>query len=80
MEEKKEYINECGLWAKEGKYGDYFTGLIKTDSGKEYWVNLYKNESENPKAPVYRLKLNAAEKKETPTPENFSKLEEDIPF
>lgn len=86
MAEQKTYDNEkqCGLWAKDGQYGEYFSGKIKVE-GKEYYVNLYKNVSDNENAPVYKVKLNPvdkanAPKKAEPSPSGFANLEEEIPF
>lgn len=71
---------ECGLWSATSKAGkSYYRGSIAIN-GEEYWVNLFKNNSNNEKAPqlkVYMKPKNA--KNDEPVPD-FKEIEEDIPF
>ena len=82
----EEKTNTCGLWKKSGQYGDYYSGKVRMDTGKEYWVNLYKNISDNEKAPEFKISLKPCETKaplkakNEPSPNGFASIEEDIPF
>jgi hypothetical protein len=58
MEDKKyDDTNKGSLWVNDRKQEDWqasFTGTVNVE-GKEYFCNLMEVESENPKAPKFRL-------------------------
>lgn len=67
---------EIGLWEKTSKNGKTYLGGKVTIDGKEYWVSLFNNHSENDKAPKCKIYLKPKEESKP----NFSKVEEEIPF
>ena len=79
----KEYDREKtgSLWVADKKTikGEtYYNGTLTIDN-KDYSVTMFKNNSDNPKAPAFRLKVND---KSTEKNENISVVvkKEDAPF
>lgn len=57
MEKKFDNNLQMSVWERETKNGDTFlSGTVEID-GVVYDVALFKNNSENPKAPKYKGKL-----------------------
>ena len=68
---------DCGLWARVStKTGEtYYSNLVEI-AGQDYWVNIFKNKSDNPQAPTLNLLVRKAEPKGAAK----EKEKDDIPF
>jgi hypothetical protein len=80
----KEYDNnnKGSLWLsdKETIKGDkYYNGDINIE-GKVYKITMFKNESNNPKAPVFKLKVNVPNGQVVQEPSREPSREEDQPY
>jgi len=78
-EKDPDTLLETGLWARESTKGNkYYSALVEIN-GVNYWVNLFRVDSSNPKAPDLSLMIKkAGEKKESK--KSAKKDEDDIPF
>ena len=81
--------NRGSLWSnkenkREGKKDADWAGSINVD-GKEYWLNGWRVQSDNPKAPVMSLSVRLKEKQgggpQEPQGGSFQKeLDDEVPF
>lgn len=54
--------DSIGLWSKSNEHGDFWSpGKPQNIGGQNYWINMYPVESDNPKAPEFKLSIKPAQ-------------------